>query len=262
VSIFLSSTLYLSMLRSILIPSSYLYTQDCFGDHWEERLAWDSSMSAMLTPSSIPEHLSPYTLALLEDSGWYKANFTMASVPSFGHGAGCDFVEKPCIVNDTVPDYAAPYFCDHIDKDTVKCDPTHRMMATCDLYDLSQVSGEAYPPVPQVYRYFSNPAWGPKKGKSADFCPIYSETFVSCANPPSFLNKFDEETFGEDSRCYNSNGRPLCFDTYCIPESNSILVRVGNSPIKCEYDGQQINATFAGEAIYFECPKLATVCPE
>jgi hypothetical protein len=33
---------------------------------------------------------------------------------------------------------------------------THRMMASCNLYDLSKKSGQAYPPVPQVYRYFNN----------------------------------------------------------------------------------------------------------
>ena len=33
---------------------------------------------------------------------------------------------------------------------------THRMMAKCNLYDLSEESGQDYPPVPQKYRYFSN----------------------------------------------------------------------------------------------------------
>jgi len=93
---------------------------DCFGDHWEERLAWDSSMSGTLTPGSIPEFLSPFTLALLQDSGWYKANFTMSRNPSFGFGAGCQFVEKPCVV-DGVP--TSPQFCNTTDKVTVKCDP-------------------------------------------------------------------------------------------------------------------------------------------
>lgn len=98
---------------------------DCFGNHWEERLAWDSSMSAKLTPSSIPEILSPFTLALLEDSGWYKANFSMSKNPSFGHGAGCDFVNKPCIVDDTP---TSPQFCNTTDKRIVKCDPVRYFM--------------------------------------------------------------------------------------------------------------------------------------
>lgn len=35
---------------------------------------------------------------------------------------------------------------------------THRMMGTCNLYDLSKKSGQAYPPIPQVYRYFNDNA--------------------------------------------------------------------------------------------------------
>ena len=38
--------------------------------------------------------LSPLTLALMEDSGWYIANFSKASLLPWGHGAGCDFVEQ------------------------------------------------------------------------------------------------------------------------------------------------------------------------
>ena len=43
---------------------------DCFGDHWEERVLWNEIMSAQAKIPSIPEFLSPFTLALLEDSGW------------------------------------------------------------------------------------------------------------------------------------------------------------------------------------------------
>ena len=179
---------------------------DCFGEHWEERLAWDSSMSATLTPRGIPEHLSPFTLALMEDTGWYKANWNLSRNPSFGHGAGCDFVNEPCIVNDTVPSYAEPYFCDTTDKEIVQCDPvstlangcsillhsvlflstnarthlylhlqTHRMMAKCNLYDLSKESGQGYPPVPQIYRYFTNPVSFLSQSK---FEYVYNRTLV------------------------------------------------------------------------------------
>jgi hypothetical protein len=32
---------------------------DCFGDHWEEHLAFDSQMSAILTVDPIPFQISP-----------------------------------------------------------------------------------------------------------------------------------------------------------------------------------------------------------
>jgi len=236
----------------------------CFGDHWEERTAWDSSMSGISSSLlHIPEHISPFTLALLEDSGWYRANYKMSKGFTFGRGAGCDFLEKPCIVDGMVPDYAAPYFCNNTKKEDadVRCDPTHHMMATCDLYDLSKEENvRSYPPVPQVYRYFPNPAFGPKHNK-ADYCPIYSETIMGCHSEYN-SKTFPEESFNNTSRCYNSNYRPFCFETSCSKEDNAIIVKVGDKFEKCEYDFQKIRAPFAGESIYFECPRKAAICPE
>ncbi len=82
----------------------------------------------------------------------------MSSTTSFGHGSGCDFVEKPCIgANDTLPDYAKGSFCNSFDKNNYSCDPSHHMIATCDLYDLSKDSSQNYPPIPLVFRRFRNP---------------------------------------------------------------------------------------------------------
>lgn len=39
---------------------------------------------------------SRLTLALMEDTGWYKANYSMAQDLSWGKNLGCDFVLKSC----------------------------------------------------------------------------------------------------------------------------------------------------------------------
>lgn len=39
---------------------------------------------------------SSLTLALMEDTGWYTANYSMAQPLSWGKGLGCDFVMKSC----------------------------------------------------------------------------------------------------------------------------------------------------------------------
>lgn len=39
---------------------------------------------------------SRLTLALMEDTGWYKANYSMAQDLSWGKNLGCDFVMKSC----------------------------------------------------------------------------------------------------------------------------------------------------------------------
>lgn len=40
--------------------------------------------------------ISRITLALMEDTGWYLANYSMAEPMSWGKGLGCDFVMKSC----------------------------------------------------------------------------------------------------------------------------------------------------------------------
>ena len=40
--------------------------------------------------------VSKMTLALLEDSGWYQANYSMADRLDWGRNQGTDFVTSPC----------------------------------------------------------------------------------------------------------------------------------------------------------------------
>lgn len=82
----------------------------------------------------------------------------MAEVITFGHNASCDFVEKPCIVDNAIPEYSKGYFCNSTDKiNDNACDPSRTTVAFCDLYDLSQGSQSKTSPIPDVYQYFDNP---------------------------------------------------------------------------------------------------------
>lgn len=85
----------------------------CTGDHWDERLFYDNALSGVISPTT--NILTPMTLALFEDSGWYKANYTQAKISPWGLGAGCDFATGPCIITGEngaeVPDYGRGYFC-------------------------------------------------------------------------------------------------------------------------------------------------------
>ena len=54
----------------------------CTGDHWDERMYYPEALSGVISPTT--NVLSPLTLALLEDSGWYKANYTKAHVSPWG----------------------------------------------------------------------------------------------------------------------------------------------------------------------------------
>ena len=69
------------------------------GSHWEQRIFMNSVMASTLQPDG--GLLNPVTLALFEDSGWYKANYSMAASFKYrvdwGFNQGCDFALNKCL---------------------------------------------------------------------------------------------------------------------------------------------------------------------
>ena len=82
---------------------------------------------------------SSLTLALLEDTGWYKGNYEMTTMSTFGLGAGCGFVNEDCINEDgTIPASSKGFFCNSLStlrRQSFHCTPTHEGIGYCDLFD-------------------------------------------------------------------------------------------------------------------------------
>lgn len=161
--------------------------ESCTGDHWDERFFYPEAMSGIISPTT--NILSSLTLALMEDSGWYLANYTNSRMSPWGLGSGCDFVEKPCLTPNsldeaTVPDYSAGFFCN---EGAVKsCSPEHTHKLACQVLDY-QFYGTELPD--EVHQYFPDE---PTKGgpRQADYCPVYGQTYdnlkaseLDCTNP-------------------------------------------------------------------------------
>jgi len=50
-----------------------------------------------MTADSVYEgKFSKFTFALIEDSGWYKVDYSMADDLTWGKGSGCNFAESAC----------------------------------------------------------------------------------------------------------------------------------------------------------------------
>jgi leishmanolysin len=63
------------------------------GSHWDRVDLGDETM----TGADINEpKYSIFTLALMEDTGWYKPNYGLADDIFWGKGDGCDFLTKKC----------------------------------------------------------------------------------------------------------------------------------------------------------------------
>eukprot|EP00897_Mesotaenium_endlicherianum_P009795 jgi/Mesen1/8844/ME000053S08253 len=63
------------------------------GSHWEKRLLMNEIMTGSVDTHSV---VSAMTLALLEDSGWYRANLSMAEPLAWGRRQGTAFATQKC----------------------------------------------------------------------------------------------------------------------------------------------------------------------
>jgi hypothetical protein len=150
-------------------------TDSCTGDHWDEHDYYPEALSGVISPTT--NILSHLTLALMEDSGWYRANYTQGGMSPWGLGAGCDFVNARCLTTDTsgdvtIPEYSKGYFCK--DKGKEGCSPalTHKMACTIEDY-FYRVNREL---PPDQFQYFpSDPTLGGPR--QADYCPVYGSTY-------------------------------------------------------------------------------------
>jgi hypothetical protein len=152
-------------------------SDSCTGDHWDEHDYYpEAALSGVMSPTTnIVSHL---TLALMEDSGWYRANFTQGKMSPWGLGAGCDFVGKPCITQDpttlapVLPEYSKGFFC--LEGSARGCSPalTHKMACTVIDYFYSLPNDLPL----DRFQYFPDE---PTKGgpRQADFCPLYGSTY-------------------------------------------------------------------------------------
>lgn len=260
---------------------------NCFGSHWDERLFYTETMSAIFHRDSF---LSPLTLALLEDSGWYRANYESpyVRISPFGHGAGCDFVNKDCIFDGEVPPYGKGSFCDkpmfvdnegHVDdrNSLQTCDPTYTQKASCDLVNANLMPTLDMPP--PEYQYFpDNNGLTPHHFFRADYCPIPDLNNVDCTNVwgESMTQEYISagEVFGPTSKCVdvtNFDRSSMCLRAECDMEIGKLRLAVldGNTTITCEYDGQ-VHALplppspdgVGRTPFWIECPRLAQICPD
>ena len=67
--------------------------------HWDSRYLLGDYMNLVLYTEE--EVISEFTLALLEDLGYYKAKYYTGGLMRFGKGRGCDFIYEDCVNKTT-----------------------------------------------------------------------------------------------------------------------------------------------------------------
>jgi hypothetical protein len=235
----------------LLNPSN---RNECTFFNLDLRYHFDEDMTKIAQNQDAAYAISPLSLALLEDSSWYKANFRAATTPTFGRGAGCGFVEGDCISKGNIPDYSVGYFCSSSEALGARsgCDHTHHNKAGCDLIP--------YANPPENFQYFQpdNPDFG-SQFSDVDYCPMRSKHLISCSSE-KVTSTLIGESFEENSRCYETDaGIPVCLETICNPLEKTLSFLVQGKIFHCSYHGQVINV---GSGYSVVCPRIAAVCPD
>ena len=255
--------------------------------HWEERILLGEIMSYSY---DVEEIISEFTLALLEDTGNYKANYYTGGLMQYGKNKGCDFLNLKCVNNGKVNPKFKNEFFDIIDN-PAGCSSGRQSRAYHFIYNYENI-------LPQ-FQYYSNKNYGGRP--SSDYCPV-SQKFakeseniyyvghcsekgsgkygskIQYKDPEGIKYYTSEELFDitkekntANSFCvlsslisknvynyfyYSNTIRAICYQMYC--SDRSLTIQINNDFIVCPRSGGKINVTnYEG---YLLCPDYNLIC--
>ena len=233
------------------------------GSHWEARqMLTDYMMGASYDEMSISE----ITLALFEDSGWYKVNYYTGGLFRYGKNEGCAFIYNKCLTNGKSNFYNE--FCDT--KYEPFCTNGRLSKGLCYYSDYAQK-------LTSDYQYFTQTNRGGLM--LADYCPVSQvpndkemlfnwNCAMGKSNYPSELG----ETISDKSICFISSlrkkkslisksytkKRTICHQIQCDYSTKSLYVQLNKVKYKC-IDNKTIS-NIPGYEGSIQCPSFNNVC--
>jgi hypothetical protein len=200
------------------------------GSHWERRVFGAEYMTASQMDDF---RISQITLSLLESTGWYTPDYSMAEPLVYGRQEGCGFLNSYCISS-----YGQPRFSEYCTNGATGCTAEGRSGAYCGADSFS------------------------------DNCPYmqgYSNS--DCENPAS-MRTIAAESHGVGSKCFMGSlypsgaiGResPYCFKHKCIANGNgfNLQIIVGGTTVTCTGPGKQSVNGYYGT---ITCPEPNKYC--
>lgn len=241
--------------------------------HWEKRVFENEAMTGTHTQNPV---YSRITLALMEDTGWYSANYSMAQELGWGKHLGCDFAMKSCkewisSKSSRLSGKSIHPFCNKVKQDPLQteCTDDRSSVALCNLVKHSQL-------LPKKYQNFDSIPHVPSGEEQyyggsvslADYCP-YIQEFTWRArnivvrgshclyedNNPHPEKNFALEKYGSHSRCFDHTNQMWeertcklarqwqhwgsgCYQYKC--EAGRLHIMVANYTYTCYHAGQEI----------------------
>ncbi|CCW72211.1 unnamed protein product [Phytomonas sp. Hart1] len=234
------------------------------GSHWKMRNAKDDLMS----PTDSASFYTAITIAAMEDTGYYKGNYSNAEDMSWGKNAGCVLFDEKCVIDGV--SQMPEMFCDSktASNSEFKCSSDRMGIGDCMIIHHSSLA--------PCLQYFPDPTMGGTEA-SMDYCPIikaYQDTMCFNGNERTLAGS----VFSNSARCFSAvprtplkisddqNMLAICADMQCDKHTSRYRVRVkgtsdfvdcppGSTLVLSEY-----SAEFKSGAI--ECAPYEEVCPE
>ncbi|KAL4708348.1 hypothetical protein ACJJTC_016450 [Scirpophaga incertulas] len=263
--------------------------------HWEKRVFENEAMTGTHTQNSV---FSRITFAALEDTGWYRAVYELATPLHWGKGLGCKFAMRSCKewLNSQRRKNPAP-FCERIKGNPLRteCSPHRTAVVLCNLVRHDTILPRAY----QHFDLLPNVPLGDEAhyGGSvslADYCP-YLQEFTwkhksvlvrgsRCSyeeNTPKTDVNFALENYGQHSKCFDHSDRVWeqkscrqirewqhwgsgCYKYKC--ESGRLHIVVGNYSYTCFHAGQVLQVRIIKKGWLHKggvvCPPCRELCAE
>ena len=243
------------------VPLEDQGSQGSAGSHWEARHMLGDYM---ISTDYLDGVISDISIALFEDTGYYKVNYYSGGLFKFGKNKGCEFLNQKCINNGAISDE----FC--VNPMQPMCSPSRTVKGICGIYRYNSQ-------IPSKYQYFSESNVG--GFVPANYCPVASELTndesyyypTSCSKGTSSLSSDYGEVISDNSFCFISSLLPssssltqdttqsICYRVECNSSNKQIIVHVGSSTITCPTEGGTLSnlSGFKGSII---CPKYIEIC--
>ncbi|KAK4308425.1 hypothetical protein Pmani_019873 [Petrolisthes manimaculis] len=264
--------------------------------HWEKRVFENEAMTGTHTQN--PAY-SRITLALMEDTGWYRANYHMAQPLKWGRHLGCSFAMTSCkdyMDEQTRKGQSIHPYCNKVKRDPLETDCTEdrSSVALCNLIEHKNQLPSHYQnfiAIPHVSHHRVGFYGG--SVALADYCPYIQEfTWRShhvvirgshCQYPdnnPEKEKNFALESYTEESKCFHQEREWTertcqhlrqwqhwgsgCYQYMCVDGRLHIIV--ANHTYTCYRANQAINISIFHNGWLHEgaivCPPCEEICQE
>ena len=247
---------------------------DTAGSHWEARIMLGDYMIGVDYPEIV---ISDITLAVFEDSNWYKVNYYSGGLFKTGKNEGYNFLFGDCVNKNNEESNFKLEFCNN-QRDPF-CSP--------GLIDRGYCYLGIYPEdenIPKKYQYYSNPLKG--GWDIANYCPVmqndyekannfyyysrcniigkenYTEIGEKLSNTSfCFMSSLVKSSLSEEIKSKYSNEKAICYEVIqCDNTLKHYTIKIGETEFTCTNGNNIESYEIEGFEGTITCPPYNRIC--